>query len=76
MSDEMMTGWTIYDHPKDFPKHYVVRQWWVTDTGDVVFRMVGVVCESLEEARAHVPESTIRFPREPADDPVITETWL
>jgi hypothetical protein len=33
-------------------------------------------CNSLEEARAKVPEGLYRMPRQLGDDPVIVECWL
>jgi hypothetical protein len=26
--------WTIYDHPKDFPEHFVARKWLITGGED------------------------------------------
>jgi hypothetical protein len=73
--DERMCGWTIYCRPLDFPNHYVIRQWDVTDDG-LVWHLCACVCDSLAEAREQVPVGTICFPREELDDPVIVETWL
>ena len=44
--------------------------------GRPVFRMVGVLCDTLAEARAQVPTGTYRFPRDESDDAVIVETWI
>jgi len=49
---------------------------WVAHEGRPVFRMVGVLCDTLAEARAQVPTGTYRFPRDESDDAVIVETWI
>lgn len=72
---EPLCGWTIYRHPTDYPQHYAVRQWWVSD-GNVHHRDVAVLCDTLDEAREHVPSGACCVGRDPDDDPVIYETWL
>lgn len=74
-ADDVLTGWTIFNHPSDYPQHIVVRRWWVVD-GGIQHAGVAVLCQSLEEAREQIPVGTIRFEREEADDAVIIETWL
>lgn len=65
--------WTIYDHPKDAPDHFVVRVWY------------GPIAEphcthhdSLEDARLsiHALGGCVPFRRDPSDDPVIVESWI
>jgi len=73
--DEVLVGWTIYSHPADFPRHIAVRQWWVSDMG-LVHRPIVTLCETLDEAREQIPAGAICFPRDPDDDPVVTETWM
>lgn len=75
MDEERLIGWTIYHGTTDFPHHYAVRQWEVTDTG-LVHRPVAVLCDSLGEAREQIPVGAFCFPRDPEDDAVIVETWL
>jgi len=72
----MLPMWTIYDHPLDFPAHFVVRMHVVDGSGEPKVYCFGVVCLSLEDAREQVPVYCTRLPREPADDPMIVETWL
>lgn len=79
----MMIGWTIYDHPKDFPKEYVARKW-TTPGGEVVPSVEDFYSDtSLERVRDFVKDairrmgqSPIRFTRNESDDPVIMETWI
>lgn len=66
---------TIYEHPSDYPDHFVVRVW---EVGAKDMRTAGVhLANSLEGARRMVPH---RFdyciPRDETDDPVIVETWI
>lgn len=72
--EEEEIGWTIYDHPKDYPHHWAVRRWMIDD-GKVIAFPVACLCDSLEEAREQIPVGTICFPREPEDDLVIVESW-
>lgn len=76
LTEDNLTGWTIYQHPEDYPKHYAVRQWWLTTQGNLVYRATAVLCETIEEAREQIPQGAILFPREDGDDPVIAETWM
>lgn len=65
--------WTIYDHPRDYPEHFVVRLWY------------GLVCEqcvalfaTAHEAREYIHSQGTWFcmRRAPTDDPKILESWL
>jgi hypothetical protein len=70
--------WVIYDHPADFPEHFVVRHWTVTAGRAQVGPEVWLRPD-LAEARDLVDQlspGAVRLPREPTDDPVIVETWL
>jgi hypothetical protein len=67
--------WVIYDHPLDYPNHWVVR-------AHVVFPgITGVshhayLYSSLEEARRALPPGLVKCNRHPTDDPQIFETWI
>lgn len=76
-----MTGlvmWTIYDHPADFPDHFVVRPHLINRRDGPVAACCGCLCDSLEQAREVASDDGWRhqIPRSPEDDPVIVETWL
>lgn len=67
-----LSMWTIYDHPKDHPFHYVARRF-VLDrpTADVI------VDASLAALRRLFAErGLVCLDRAPDDDPVIVETWV
>jgi hypothetical protein len=63
--------YVIYDHPTDYPDKWVVRRWEL----DVPKEVVGTA-DSLEEARALIPEGCTNLSRSTSDDPKIHEVWL
>jgi hypothetical protein len=74
----MMQQWVIYDHPADFPEHYVVRcwiigagEWW--HTGEAWLRPD---LESAREVIAGNYPDGYRLDRQPEDDPVVVEVWI
>lgn len=82
---ECLTMWTIYDHPLDFPRVFVVRRVFCLpwrdgmpgrDGAGVTFDVVPRIASSLAEARALVPEGLFRQPRHEGDDPFIVESWF
>lgn len=71
--------WTIFENPSDFPGKFVVRIF--TANGEpphepIPNRRPTAVVDTLEEARAALPEGLTRFSRDEKDDPVIVEVWL
>jgi hypothetical protein len=76
-SEACMVLWTIYDHPSDYPNHFVVRRHGID--ADFNVPLVDAKCklaDSLEEARELLPPGLHCLGREPEDDPVIVETWI
>ena len=69
---ELFWTFVIYDHPRDFPDHYVVRPFILDEP-----QLVGCLCATLDEARDTVPAyADFRSPPHPDDDPKIVETWI
>lgn len=66
---EVFVAWAIYDHPSDYPNHFVVRRWeWMTpDEGCQLY-------DTLEDARAAIPPGLVCIVGN--SDPVIIETWI
>lgn len=74
----------IYDRPRDFPDHVVVRQWTFTGDGKITPSQ-GVTRFDVRElgprgavsaARAHCKRLGLSFlPRKRSDDPVLVESW-
>lgn len=67
----LLEMFVVYDHPLDYPGHFVVRRW----SGDQPTENFAVA-RTIEEARAHVPMGLHRLPRQPDDDAAIVEVWL
>lgn len=81
MTAKAMTGaedlpvYVIYEKPRDYPKHFVVRQQIVKRDGTIADGPCELAA-TLEEARRLVPAGLVRFVRDAVDDPVIVETWI
>ena len=68
----MITIWTIYQSPSDYPDRWVLRAFDVPGGP----RQECVVCDTLDQVRACVPPGLFRLSRMPNDEPQIYETWL
>ena len=82
MMDEL-SMWVVYDHPKDFPEHYVARQWLVrmgAKTASVEATANVLYSESLEAVRDMVMFTAgagrVNIGRYDDDDPKIVEVWV
>lgn len=67
-----MKFWTIYDHPKDYPNHFVARLWIIDKPTDMLLTAFDI--EELRERFAS--EGMTRLERFPQDDPCIVEVWM
>lgn len=72
-----MLIWTIYDHPPDFPNHYVAREWRVT-FDDEQLTGQALAATRLETVRKDLSElGLVMFaPRAEEDHPSVVETWI
>lgn len=68
-------AFTIFDHPLDFPDHFVVRIFSLED-GKVLPLPFCVLKESLEACREAIPEGLVPLDRMEEDDEKIVETWI
>jgi len=75
-ADSVMTTWTIYKKPRDYPKGYVLRASFVMPRGEVWSDVVAWYAADAAPLRAMVPPGLARFMPGPTDDAVILETWL
>ncbi len=70
--DEPLSIYTIYFNPTDYPGRYVTRRYDVypdrTEAGSAV------ITDSLEAARAYLPEWLHKL--SPMDPPPIVEVWV
>ena len=71
-TEDKLTFWTVYQHPKDFPQSWVVRPHDVPGGP----RVECFVCNSLLEARMFIPPGLVRLARYEDDEPQIYETWF
>ena len=70
--------YVIYERPADYPAHFVIRKWTFSHGGGndpIPSPLIGQV-DTLEEARALIPNGLFRMRRDPFDDKTIVETWL
>lgn len=74
----VMTTYTVYRSPADYPGRWVVRGHDILTGVDEPVPHVEplVVCDSLEDARASMPPGLLVCPRDRHDDPCIVETWI
>jgi hypothetical protein len=70
-----MLFFTIYDHPKDYPDHFVARGWLIED-GEAKPTNALLFAESLENLRKQLPVGLFCLTRHENDDPNIIETWI
>ena len=67
--------YAVYRQPADYPSSFVVRRWFLWSGRAVADQHPLAVTPTLELARAAIPDPLLHFPRQPADDPAIVETW-
>jgi hypothetical protein len=72
---EALHIWTVYDHPKDYPDHYVARLSLI-GAGVVQPTNAMFTADTLEEIHRLLPPGMTCLPRQEQDDPVIVEVWL
>ena len=70
-----MVIYTIYDKPKDYPEHYVMRMLIVRDT-KVIFGPLISKEKTLAEVRKKLKPGMVMMPSYENDDRAILETWM
>jgi hypothetical protein len=76
-TDVVLPIWVVYDHPRDYPHHYVVRLQWACANGTIRAEPYGYLFVTLADARVWLEHQGLtRLQRFPDDDPVIMETWI
>lgn len=76
---ELLEGWTIYDHPLDYPDYYIARRWAANRDGTVTHFPTVYRTTSLSQLRAILQDENpglTPVPRFPNDDPKIVEVWI
>lgn len=77
LANDMLSMWTIYDHPRDYPDTFVARRFEVgkgapgaVATGDILLGDLETLRKSFHMAGLYCLTGS------PDDDPNIVETWL
>jgi hypothetical protein len=65
--------YAIYDHPADYPRGFVVREWVIS--ADRSEAGQAWAATSLEDARSLIPHGSERIEPHQLDDPKIVEVW-
>ena len=76
MSAVILSVWTIYDHPSDWPGGFVARRLEARTDHTVVATADAVFAPTLEAVRAKLPQGLDCVTRCPGDDPKIVESWI
>ena len=74
----VLSTWTIFAGPADYPGHFVVRQFDIVQgESSPVAHEECTVHFTIESARNAIPASADTcFPSSAHDDPTIMETWM
>lgn len=72
----VLTQYTIYERPRDYPEGFVVRAFHIVRGQTEPVPDPGAWhVPTLEQARKLIPEGMARLDRYPGDDPKIVEVW-
>jgi len=70
-----MPSFVIYDHPKDFPDHFVARLWWgLPECVGTAFTIRSTEIDTLRDLMESA--GLVKLSPNEGDDPIILETWL
>lgn len=71
-----MIYFVVYEKPNDFPNHFVVRRFFLTDMGEMKANDNAMLYTTLEAARKDISRGKVCVPASLLDDAVIVETWI
>jgi len=74
--ESVLSMWTVYDHPSDFPHCYVARRHAIVQGQSVATTQVMVSNELRALQGMLRGMGLVKLARDPDDDPVIVEVWL
>lgn len=67
----------VYQQPRDYPRHVVVREQWAKNDGTIDSAFTGCLYDTFDEAMAACEALGLTFlMRHPNDDPPIRGVWL
>ena len=76
MSRHILSMWTVYECPVDYPTGYVARRCEIHSGGRIVNTPELRIGASLDEVRAQLPPGLHCIPRRDDDHPIIVEVWV
>lgn len=74
----LMSMWTVYDHPTDYPDNFVARRFEIVP-GELEPRRTGhvIITETVEELNEHFDSLGLAFlARHEQDEPQIMGVWM
>lgn len=72
MTETLPRMWTVYDHPTDYPHHYVAREFVEGKPSNNY-----IMSSDIKVVREHLQQMYLtRIERYLDDDPAILEVWL
>jgi hypothetical protein len=75
--DCVLVFWTIYDHPKDYPKGYVLRAGFIVKgSRRMLMSTTAWYAATSAELEALLPGGVIKMGPQDGDDPVILSVWM
>jgi len=76
--DTVLSIWVVFDHPRDFPRHVVVReQRIVRGMREPVSAAVGCLYDTVDAAMKDWARRGLYWmPRYADDDPIIVGVWV
>jgi hypothetical protein len=72
---DVLTIWTVYRDPTDYPGMWVLRGHDVTASGSAPRRDC-FISDTIEAVHRALPPGLVRLDRNLEDDPKIVETWV
>lgn len=76
MKTAILSVWTVYDHPSDYPEGFVARRHEAYTDDTVAATADAVFAPTLAGVRAKLPPHLTLIARSPDDDPKIVESWI
>lgn len=76
MVRDVLSLWTIYARPRDFPDGFVARRWDIV-TGQAVDTQIVMCSDTLDWLRDQMLDMGLTLiGRSETDEPQIVETWI
>jgi PDZ domain len=67
--------WSIYDHPRDHPSSFVIRET-VAGATRLVISPAAMYANTVAEAHAKLPAGSTILPKDPQNPPNLIEVWI